>query len=74
VQEELASCSVITLAQIVEEKDNHVILADDKIIQTILQVKKSFNNLWVLCTNVDPILIADQRNFKAKYMQNSKEN
>jgi len=27
-------------------------------------------NLKVVCTNVDPTLIADQRNFKAKYLQN----
>jgi len=30
--------------------------------------------LSTVCTNVDPTLIADQRNFKAKYMQNGEEN
>jgi len=39
MQDDLASLSVITLAQIVEEKDNHLILANDKVIKTILQVK-----------------------------------
>jgi len=28
----------------------------------------------VVCTNVDPNLIADQRYFKAKYLQNGEEN
>ena len=39
-QDDLASASVITLAQIVEEKDNDLILADDKVIQIILQVRE----------------------------------
>jgi len=32
--------------------------------------------LWALavCTNVDQNLIADQRNFRAKYLQSGKEN
>jgi len=29
--------------------------------------------LWAVCTKVDPTLIADQRNFKAKYLQNDEE-
>jgi len=33
-----------------------------------------FIRLWVICTNVDPNLIADRRTFKAKYLQNSEEN
>jgi len=28
---------------------------------------------WVVCTNVDQNLIADQRNFSAKYLQNGEE-
>jgi len=28
----------------------------------------------VVCTNVDPHLIKDQRNFTAKYLQNGEEN
>jgi len=27
-----------------------------------------------ICTNVDPTLIADQRNFSVKYLQNGEEN
>jgi len=30
--------------------------------------------LRAVCTNVNPHLIADQRNFKAKYLQNGEEN
>jgi len=30
--------------------------------------------LRVVCTNVDPHLIADQRNFRVKYLQNGEEN
>jgi len=30
--------------------------------------------LRVVCTNVDQRLIADQRNFRTKYLQNSEEN
>jgi len=33
--------------------------------------------LWsfrIVCTNVDPHLIADQRKFKAKYLQNGEKN
>jgi len=29
---------------------------------------------WVVCTNVDQNLIADQRHFRAKYLQNGEEN
>jgi len=29
---------------------------------------------WVVCTNVDPYMIADQRNFRAKYLQNGEKN
>jgi len=31
-------------------------------------------SFWIVCTNVDPSLIADQRNFKAKYLQVGEEN
>jgi len=33
--------------------------------------------MWTLravCINIDPSLIADQRNFKVKYLQNGEEN
>jgi len=32
------------------------------------------NCLRAVYTNVDPTLIANQRNFKAKYLQNGEEN
>jgi len=35
--------------------------------KVFLNFGKSFR---AVCTNVDPALIADQRNFRAKYLQN----
>jgi len=37
-------------------------------------VRKKGMSLRVVCTNVDQNLIADQRNFRAKYLQNGEEN
>jgi len=37
-------------------------------------VLKFYKTITVVCTNVDQDLIADQHNFRVKYLQNGEEN
>jgi len=41
----------------------------NKVLSTLIHT-----TVWVVCNNVSPTLIAEQRNFKAKYLQNGEEN
>jgi len=43
--------------------------------RVLVDCQNLFWDYWsVVCTNVDQKLIADQRNFKAQYLQNGEEN
>jgi len=39
-----------------------------------MRINELIYTFRIVCTNIDPRLITDQRNFRAKYLQNGKEN
>jgi len=49
-------------------------LARTSLILLLVQSSMQFYKLRIVCTNVDQNLIADQRNFRAKYLRNDEEN